>query len=48
MKYWEKLLLSQRTIGKHRITIPFIIGSQNFQLQKVLRMTLETILNKLL
>ena len=30
MKYWEKLLLSQRSIGKNGLTIPFIIGSQNF------------------
>lgn len=30
MKYWEKLLLSQRSIGKHGLTIPFIIGSQNY------------------
>jgi hypothetical protein len=30
MKYWEQLLLSQRNRGKNGLTIPFIIGSQNF------------------
>ena len=30
MKYWEKLLLSQRIKGKDGLTIPFLIGSQNF------------------
>jgi len=30
MKYWEKLLLSQRERGKNGLTIPYIIGSQEF------------------
>lgn len=30
MTYWEKLLLSQKRIGKSGLTIPFIIGSQNY------------------
>lgn len=30
MKYWETLLQKQREIGKNGLTIPFLIGSQNY------------------
>ncbi|MEC4028947.1 hypothetical protein [Myroides odoratimimus] len=30
VKYWEKLLIEHRNIGRDSLTIPFIIGSQQF------------------